>query len=66
MTNSCVDHQTNEAVALAGEWLAKSERKKLSRPLIPQIREQFGLSIAEAIEACRVATVNRESANAKP
>ncbi len=64
--NSGVDHETSEAVAMAGAWLAQPDRERLARPLIPALRQQFGLSIAEAIEACRAAAANRESANAKP
>lgn len=45
-----LSHEHSEAVELAARWLAE-HRKALTRPIIPELRERFGLTINEAIEA---------------
>lgn len=45
-----LSHEHSEAVELAARWLAE-HRASLSRPIIPELRDRFGLSINEAIEA---------------
>ncbi|MCF6112392.1 hypothetical protein [Mesorhizobium muleiense] len=61
-----LDHSHSEAIDLAGNWLALNPRDRLSQPVIPLLRERFGLSVTEAVEACRVASKAREAAHAKP
>ena len=56
------EHEHSAAVDLAAEWLAQPVRETLSRPLIPLLQERFGLSITEAVEACRHATQIRQEA----
>lgn len=60
--NSGVDHETSEAVAHAGEWLSRTGRDRISAPIIPTLREKFGLSVQEAIEAVRDANLRRQRA----
>lgn len=43
------DHQHSESVVQAAQWLA--DEKDPPRPIIPIIRERFGLSALEACEA---------------
>ncbi|TIP74852.1 MAG: hypothetical protein E5X53_12490 [Mesorhizobium sp.] len=61
-----LDHSHSEAIDLAGDWLAQNPRGRLAQPVIPMLRQRFGLSVAEAVEACRVASKAREAAYAKP
>ncbi|MEW6630311.1 MAG: hypothetical protein AB1440_05535 [Pseudomonadota bacterium] len=60
--NSGCDHETNEAIAHAGEWLSTTSRERIGRPIIPTLKEKFGLSTQEAIEAVREAQVRRARA----
>lgn len=48
------EHSHSAAVELAARWLAEN-RKTLTRPVIPTLRDRFGLSINEAIEAAVLA-----------
>ncbi|TKB12803.1 MAG: hypothetical protein E5V75_23995 [Mesorhizobium sp.] len=57
-----LDHETSEAVACAGEWLSTTSRERIGRPIIPVLRERFGLSAPEAIEAVREANLRRARA----
>jgi hypothetical protein len=50
----------NEAVQVASEWLASDIVERLRRPIVPQIRERFGLSNLEAVEAIRAAQAVRD------
>ncbi|MGO4480414.1 MULTISPECIES: hypothetical protein [Rhizobium] len=43
------EHQHSEAVIQAAQWLA--EQNPAPQPIIPLIRERFGLSALEACEA---------------
>lgn len=61
-----LDHSHSEAIDLAGNWLAQNPRDRLSQPVIPLLRERFGLSVTEAVEACRVASKAREASHANP
>ncbi|RWO45972.1 MAG: hypothetical protein EOS11_10280 [Mesorhizobium sp.] len=61
-----LDHSHSEAIDLAGNWLAQNPRDRLSQPVIPLLRQRFGLSVTEAVEACRVASKAREAAHANP
>lgn len=60
--NSGVDHETSEAVAHAGQWLSQTSRDRIRTPIIPTLREKFGLSVQEAIEAVRDANLRRQRA----
>ncbi|MER9816487.1 hypothetical protein [Mesorhizobium sp. M0129] len=61
-----LDHEHTAAIDVAGTWLARNPRDRLAQPVIPLLRQRFGLSISEAVEACRVATKAREADYAKP
>lgn len=43
------DHQHSETVITAAQWLA--EQNPTPAPIIPNLRERFGLSALEACEA---------------
>ncbi|MBB3913871.1 hypothetical protein [Rhizobium fabae] len=43
------DHQHSESVVQAAQWLA--EQNPAPQPIIPHIRQRFGLSALEACEA---------------
>lgn len=47
------DHEHNESVITAAQWLANEHR--LPQPLIPELRRRFGLSALEACEASALA-----------
>jgi hypothetical protein len=47
------DHQHSEAVVQAAQWLA--EQTVPPSPIVPTLRERFGLSIHEAAEAASLA-----------
>jgi len=44
------DHEHSAVVEQAAHWLAE-HRASLVRPIIPELRDRFGLTIKEAIEA---------------
>ncbi|WP_163265617.1 hypothetical protein [Chelativorans alearense] len=56
------EHEHSAAIDAAAEWLALPPHKQIDRPIVPHIREQFGLSVSEAIEAIREANLRRERA----
>lgn len=49
-----LSHEHSAAVELAARWLAE-HRTSLTKAIIPALRERFGLSINEAIEAAVLA-----------
>jgi hypothetical protein len=51
------DHQHSEAVIQAAQWLA--EQNPAPQPIIPFIRQHFGLSALEACEAAALSTKYR-------
>lgn len=53
-------HESTAAISLAAEWLAASTTSRISQPIVPLLRKQFGLSISEAIEAIREAQALRK------
>ncbi|TGR22397.1 MULTISPECIES: hypothetical protein [unclassified Mesorhizobium] len=57
-----IDHQNTAAIELAGEWLSKTSRDRISRPIVPTLKERFGLSSEEAIAAIREANLRRQRA----
>lgn len=56
------DHESNQAVLEAARWLATGGSDR-ARPPVPQLRERFGLSPAEAVEAIREANLIRARAH---
>lgn len=49
------DHQHSETVVTAAQWLA--EQNPNPTPIIPTLRERFGLS---ALEACEAAALSNK------
>lgn len=49
------DHQHSETVITAAQWLA--EQNPIPTPIIPSLRERFGLS---ALEACEAAALSNK------
>jgi len=52
---TCADHQHSETVITAAQWLA--EQNPNPTPIIPTLRERFGLS---ALEACEAAALSNK------
>lgn len=50
------------AVQEAAAWLATTPRERITNPIIPTLRRQFGLSAVEAVEAVRQAQVKQARA----
>ena len=48
-------HEHSEAVTVAAEWLRGIPSLQRPRPIIPVLRERFGLTALEAVEAIREA-----------
>lgn len=53
-----IDADPQEAVELAARWLADHPDHR-GRALVPELRERFGITTSEAIEALRRAHVLR-------
>jgi hypothetical protein len=51
------EHEHSAAIDAAAEWLALNPRDRISRPVVPMLRERFGLSAMEAVEAIRAANL---------
>lgn len=52
------DHETTAAVSEAAHWYASlPTHERVKRGAVPMIRERFGLSASEAIEAIREANL---------
>ncbi len=49
------EHEHSEAVILAAQWLA--EQNPPPKPIVPALRERFGLS---ALEACEAAALSNK------
>lgn len=49
------EHQHSETVIQAAQWLA--EQKPAPTPIVPNLRERFGLS---ALEACEAAALSNK------
>lgn len=62
MSDAKTDHAHSEAIATAGQWLADEPRSRFNRPIVPLLRERFGLTAAEAIEAIREANLRQARA----
>jgi hypothetical protein len=57
------DHEYSDAIAHAAEWLAQTPRDRIGRPIIPALRERFGLSAQEACQAVREASLRHGRAS---
>jgi hypothetical protein len=54
------DLEPDESARLAAEWLA-NEPDHTGRTVIPDLRQRFGLTTQQAIEACRRAQALRNA-----
>lgn len=61
MTLTPPEHEHNEAVTIAAQWLASEQTPP--RPIIPTLRQRFGLSALEATEAAAMADTYRRARN---
>ncbi|RWN11465.1 hypothetical protein [Mesorhizobium sp.] len=59
---TCINHEHSAAIELAGEWLSKTSRDRIDRPIVPTLKERFGLNTEEAIAAIREANLRRQRA----
>lgn len=57
-----LDHQHSETVIQAAQWLA--DERQSPQPVIPILRQRFGLTALEACEACALATAFRTNRKA--
>jgi len=57
-----IDHEHTAAIDLAGDWLSKTPRDRISKPIVPTLKAQFGLTTDEAIAAIREANLRRARA----
>lgn len=57
------EHEYSAAIEAAAEWLALNPRDKINLPIVPALRERFGLSLPEAIEAIRAANLRHGRAH---
>ncbi|MCJ8030069.1 hypothetical protein KYK30_32030 [Shinella yambaruensis] len=55
------EHEHGEAVTVAAQWLANERTPP--RPIIPALRQRFGLSALEATEAAAMADTYRRAGN---
>jgi len=46
-----------EAIDAAAEWLRTKPHERIDRPIVPQLKERFGLTAKQAIEAIREANL---------
>lgn len=51
------EHSQSAAIDAASEWLALNPRDRINRPVVPMLRDRFGLSALEAVEAIRAANL---------
>lgn len=56
------DHEHTAVIAEAGAWIASGGAEK-GRPLVPQLKERYGMSALEACEAIREANLIRARSN---
>lgn len=62
MTNSGIDHEKSAAITEAAGWLATTPPRQRPAPLVPAMREMFGLSPVDVCEAIREANLIRARA----
>ena len=51
------EHSHSAAIDAAAEWLSLNPRDNINKPIVPMLRERFGLSALEAIDAIRAANL---------
>ena len=56
-----LDHEHSEMISEAAAWLCQP-RERTGRATVPELRERFGLSAAEAVMAIREAHLRRARA----
>jgi hypothetical protein len=64
MTNSNCDHEHTDAVIFAATWLAGDPQERVCRPIIPILKQRFGLTAHQAVEAMREADRIRKQGDA--
>jgi len=57
-----LSHEHSEAITEAAAWLASPLSQRISRPIIPHMKETFGLTTQEALQALREANEIRRNA----
>lgn len=57
-----LSHEHSEAISEAATCLASPLRERIARPVVPYLRERFGLSTLEAMAAIREAEQLRRAA----
>ncbi|MCB1439941.1 MAG: hypothetical protein KDJ63_09225 [Nitratireductor sp.] len=55
------EHEHTAAITEAARWLAETPANQKPHPVIPHLRNRFGLTIAETIEAIAEAKKLREA-----
>ncbi|MEO3385107.1 hypothetical protein [Mesorhizobium sp. CAU 1741] len=56
------DHEHSAAVDEAAAWLSQTPPQAIGKPVIPALRQRFGLTPLEACEAVREANLRRARA----
>jgi len=56
-----IDHESSASIDAAADWLL-SEPDRTGQAILPEMRQRFGLTSPEAIEAIREANKRRQSA----
>lgn len=52
-----LSHEHSAAIDEAAAWLTLHPRDRINRPVVPLLRERFGLTATEAVEAIRAANL---------
>ncbi|CAN7732501.1 hypothetical protein [Mesorhizobium sp. LjNodule214] len=60
------EHEHTAAIDQAAEWLAATPPRQRPAPLVPALREMFGLSALETCQAIRQSHQIRGGANVSP
>lgn len=56
------EHEWSGALDEAVRWLSGNPRDRISRPIVPALKAQFGLTTLEAIEVIREANLRNARA----
>ena len=60
LPHTAPEHEHSAAIDVAAEWLARTPSEQINKPIVPHLKQQFGLSTGEAVEAIRQAQALRE------